>query len=263
MFTDLVTMVVAGAAFAALFGAAGRRLHQSRPYGPLNVPGTALAALTCGWLIVAACCETLSPQSGTSPPGPPIHGTVSLLVRDTVLLLWTLAVLVLWRGTGSVRRLFPRWEREFLTQTGLAVAGYVALRLTVVATYNCTLTLAAWLGYAGPTGHPTLEVIAETENPYQRWVLIASVTLITPLLEEAMFRVALVGWFQQHVSLIGAVFASAVIFALFHWPPVTQPAMMVMGILMAWAYARTGSLYVPALMHAAFNLHSIVEVLTG
>jgi membrane protease YdiL (CAAX protease family) len=84
--------------------------------------------------------------------------------------------------------------------------------------------------------------------------------LITPLAEEVYYRGILYRWMRTRWRVPLAALASAVIFALTH-PQAELPFMVllaVLGILLALAYERTGSLWPPIAIHATNNCVGLV-----
>ncbi|MEZ6235333.1 MAG: type II CAAX endopeptidase family protein [Phycisphaerales bacterium] len=126
--------------------------------------------------------------------------------------------------------------------------------------------LAVWAEHAigGDTpqvAHPLLAQIVESPNDPWRWVVIASVVLGAPIVEELVYRVFIQ---SAIIRVIGGVWPgvliTAVIFALVHRagdgggvPWVAIVPIFVLGLAMGIAYERTQRVGVPILMHAAFN----------
>lgn len=82
--------------------------------------------------------------------------------------------------------------------------------------------------------------------------------LDAPLVEEVIYRFALVG---AVVSLAGpgwAIVTSGVLFAQLHWVYGNpSPENQVGGFILAWMYLRSGTLAVPILFHAVGNLGAL------
>ncbi|MCB9840206.1 MAG: CPBP family intramembrane metalloprotease [Phycisphaeraceae bacterium] len=109
--------------------------------------------------------------------------------------------------------------------------------------------------------HPLLAQIVESPNDPWRWVVIASVVLGAPIVEELVYRVFIQ---SAIIRVIGGVWPgvliTAVIFALVHRagdgggvPWVAIVPIFVLGLAMGIAYERTQRVGVPILMHVAFN----------
>jgi len=74
-----------------------------------------------------------------------------------------------------------------------------------------------------------------------------------PVGEEVFFRGFLYNCAKRRLGLAGGTLLSAAIFALVHFGPLQVIAILPMGILLAVMYERTGSLWVPTIMHATNN----------
>lgn len=119
-----------------------------------------------------------------------------------------------------------------------------------------------WLGGEAPTlAHPTLAQIVESPHDPWRWVVIASVVLGAPIVEELVYRVFIQ---SAIVRVIGGVWPgvliTAGIFAAVHRfggenavPWVALAPIFVLGLAMGIAFERTKRVGVPILMHMAFN----------
>jgi membrane protease YdiL (CAAX protease family) len=84
--------------------------------------------------------------------------------------------------------------------------------------------------------------------------------LIAPLAEEAFFRGILQTFFFNafgHRRI--AIVLSSLAFGLVHFQqPQAIPALVVLGFILGYAYERSGSLIVPVMIHAVFNLKTLV-----
>jgi len=129
------------------------------------------------------------------------------------------------------------------------VIAYLALQLVLVIDPAFT-----------PPEHPTLSALQEEPS----WLLSAALWLgaavIAPLAEECFFRgllqTMLVGLTENRwVSILLVSLA----FGLVHYPqPHAVVALVFLSILIGYAYERTGSLAAPVMIHALFNLKTLV-----
>lgn len=110
----------------------------------------------------------------------------------------------------------------------------------------------------------TVKVIWESS----RW------TFMSVLYEELIFRGALLYVAIKKIGVVKACILSAVCFGIYHWFSFNvfgNPFMMVIVFLMtaivglswAFAFAKTGSLYLPIGLHLGWNLFSTVVFSTG
>ncbi len=90
---------------------------------------------------------------------------------------------------------------------------------------------------------------------------------LAPVMEETFFRGFLFGGLRGRWGLLGAAFASGLLFALAHFTGLSSlpllPAIGMIGMLFAWAYHYTGSLFAPIGAHFLFNLVAFILAVSG
>ena len=84
--------------------------------------------------------------------------------------------------------------------------------------------------------------------------LLAVVT--APLAEETFFRGFLFGGLVKRLGVFWAALASGFLFSLAHGEPTTMLPFTIVGMLLAWSYLYTGSLWTAIGAHFLFNLIS-------
>jgi len=104
------------------------------------------------------------------------------------------------------------------------------------------------------------------------WGSAVLLVVVAPLTEELLFRGLILRGFLSRYTTRKAVVASALLFATAHLNPWQMPAAMVLGLLLAWWFLRTGSLLPCLFGHALLNavplllnavLHVEIRGLTG
>lgn len=95
------------------------------------------------------------------------------------------------------------------------------------------------------------------------FVLGVSVMALAPLSEELFFRGFLFRAVQGKAGLIAGLLVSAVAFAAFHLNFGVVLPFFAIGLIFAWAYHATGSLWTPIAAHAIFNGISFIATLAG
>ena len=91
------------------------------------------------------------------------------------------------------------------------------------------------------------------------FLFVIGAVVLAPLVEELLYRGLLLRALLRRVQPAGAVFLSALVFALVHYvgDPSTLPflpALTALGVALGLVALRTGSLKWPILIHAGFNL---------
>ena len=144
--------------------------------------------------------------------------------------------------------LMPRWRR--------VRDAFIGFMLTACA---CALMFGL---------HPLLGGAAVTLNPAYdsaRFWSAAGWHLRSVVFEELIFRGALLYLLILRVGALRACLVSAAAFGIYHWftfGALGNPVQMLVvflltgyyGLLFAWSFARTGSLYLPVGLHFGWNL---------
>jgi membrane protease YdiL (CAAX protease family) len=114
--------------------------------------------------------------------------------------------------------------------------------------------------------HRTLQALRDPLQPV--WVipiLWLSAVVLAPVVEESFFR----GLIQTLVASNTrrpwlAIGFSSIFFALVHWSQIeTVPAIFVLGLILGYVYERAGALWPVVVIHALFNLRTMLWVSLG
>jgi CAAX protease family protein len=83
-----------------------------------------------------------------------------------------------------------------------------------------------------------------------------------PVVEEIAFRGLMFGALEKRGTPQGwTIVLTAVVFALFHFEPVRLPVLLVIGLVLGWVRARTGSTLASMAAHMANNLPGAIALL--
>lgn len=109
--------------------------------------------------------------------------------------------------------------------------------------------------------HATLQALHDESTSMVTAVLLwTGAAVVAPVAEELFFR----GLLQTTLvsvlrSRVLAVVVTAALFGLVHWAQFyTIPALFVLGLLLGYAYEKTGSLLPAILIHSLFNLKTLI-----
>ncbi len=219
--------------------------------------GQLLLQLSIGFGLVATGLigpEMLDPEGG----GPLLLALV--VASQTSGLLLTIAFLR-WRGVAlrplvGVTRPLARLIGQ---GTGIGLAAIAASTLIVSL-------LVALTGSDATPDQVLTGGIADT--PLQLLLAIVAAVILAPLAEELLFRGLLHRGLRRRLALVPATTISSVLFAIVHIDvAISQPlalvGLTVVGVILALAYERTGSLVVPIVIHAVHNAVTIVAVVVS
>lgn len=85
-----------------------------------------------------------------------------------------------------------------------------------------------------------------------------AVAICAPVVEEIVFRGLCYGSMRKFMSPSAAAIISAVIFGIAHGNIISFVYTSILGLLMAYLYEKSGSLFVPMVLHFGFNAGSYV-----
>ena len=186
-----------------------------------------------------------------------LGGYVGALLSAAVLF----ACVPMLRGEAGLR-LGKRGADIVLGIAGMALTFPIAWLLGVVMIGVATL-ISMRLGgtMPDPVSHSTLEELLQSPRDAWWWVTVGSVVVLTPAVEELIYR----GLLQSGiVRLTGSPKAGLLIagflFMLVHigaaeWHAL--PTLLLLGFTFGLAFERTGRLAVPITMHAVFNAANV------
>jgi len=135
---------------------------------------------------------------------------------------------------------------------GWGVLAWVGASLLLLA----VVTLLERLGIP-----PEPETAEQAVALLEPWLVVLAVVILAPLAEEVFFRgVVFNAWLRER-GRRWAFISSSLLFAVIHFSLVALLPILLLGLALAWVYARTGSLLAPIAMHATVNGISVALAL--
>lgn len=176
----------------------------------------------------------------------PIVGPLLILAAGAVAMIAGVGGVVAARrhlGAGSVG-LRPVGARWLLIGAGLGLLGWFLTRGVVLVYFRVT----------GDVTNPQASLMSAAQGTLVQFALtLLVVGLAVPFGEELLFRGLLYTWLRRWGFAVAAV-GSALIFGLYHGVNVVLPATVVLGLILAFAYERSGSIWPAVVGHALYNL---------
>lgn len=167
-----------------------------------------------------------------------------------------LALAVVW----AVRRSELGWKRA-LAWRRLEARHVAPLSLILVGSLTVFTELYVVIQRIAPVPESferALSELLELSGPVDAVATIAVAVVLAPLLEEALFRGALLQGFARRYGPRRATLWTAVFFALFHlYNPWQIVPTFFLGLVLAWLVLTTRSLMAAVAVHAAFNAASL------
>jgi uncharacterized protein len=195
--------------------------------------------------------NVLDPESG----GAGLLGVVvasQLAGLVVVVLFLRVRSIPLWPLVGVVRPL----GRHLRIGVGLGLLAIVA----------STLIVSLLVALSGSEATPEQVLTGGLmETPLQLTLAVIAAVVLAPLAEELLFRGLLHRGLRRRLRIVPATALSSVLFAVVHVDvALSQPLALVgltlVGVVLAIAYERTGSLVVPIVIHAVHNAVTITAV---
>ena len=91
------------------------------------------------------------------------------------------------------------------------------------------------------------------DSDFGVWSGVLRVVIIAPVVEELIFRGAIMSGFIRNYKPVYAIFFSALLFALFPLNPWQFPATFLLGLILGWVRIRTNSVLACIAGHAIHN----------
>lgn len=88
-------------------------------------------------------------------------------------------------------------------------------------------------------------------------ILVLMAVVVAPVVEEIIFRGCIYRFLKSQTTLLGAQILSGAVFAMLHANLLSFVPLVLVGVLLARAYEKTGSLAVAIWFHAFFNAFSL------
>lgn len=101
-------------------------------------------------------------------------------------------------------------------------------------------------------------------NPIAIGLLVALAVVMAPVVEELIFRGCIYRFLKSQTSLLTAQILSGCVFSFMHWNLLSFVPLVLVGVLLARVYEKSGSLMVSIWFHAFFNAFSLLMLfITG
>lgn len=114
-----------------------------------------------------------------------------------------------------------------------------------------------WLSVTFPALNAGTEALSQMlvfEEPIEMIISVLLISTLVPLWEEMFFRGYIHNVLRNRLGVWAAILVSSLLFGLFHLIPLQMIGAFTLGILLAWLYEKSGSLWLPIFAHALNNL---------
>lgn len=160
---------------------------------------------------------------------------------------------------------------SYLFDMGIGILSWIIAFPTV--SFIAYLSDALLIVFFHDVGQPQSAIVylrQMQELPIALVFTIFTIVFLAPLAEELLFRGLLQNWLAQHLGRMKGIILTSIVFALFHFSMshgVSNFTLLlslgVFSYYLGHIYERQRSLLSPILLHATFNLISVIRVLIG
>ena len=257
--SSLAARIVAGLILLiaiAIYGTQYRRIQRDGgkvSVDQFDLPELLMSLVFAGFFTVI----TISPMlmHGSKEPAAKIN---SVLPNSFIFIIFTggIAAFLSYRGL-RLHQVFGLNRVSFLPLLGWA-CGLLAAAFPILQTVN-EMAVHALGGKAEPQPLVDLYNSAVHHHDYHAMgIIFLSAVCIQPVCEEFLFRGFFYGVWKRYLGPIWSALLASLLFAAFHNSLAAFAGLFVLAVCLNIAYERTGSLLVPILMHALFNLTELL-----
>ncbi len=173
-----------------------------------------------------------------------MFGFMVLPCGAAIIWLWYAAV---WREVHGWAGLgFARLKRRWLL---------AAIALGLFSTPTVMLITKVAEPIFGPSAGSALPIVSGQAfaQPVYFLAMVLGIAVLSPIMEEIMFRGLLFGWLRRRFGLWHAGALAAIADAAIHFDPGALPGLFALFLLLAWSYEVSRNLWVPVIIHGIHN----------
>lgn len=130
-----------------------------------------------------------------------------------------------------------------------------------------TAPLVFWLFGDDPPEQGVSEIAGESDVFAEQLLIVLSVALLAPIIEEIIFRGMLLNVLRRSLSVWPSILISAAVFAGVHLVDPSAiavvPGLFLLGVVLAWVALRRGNLSLVIAMHSGINLLAAISLVWG
>ena len=196
---------------------------------------------------------------GTLPLAPATVQGLQVLAQYLALMLAPLLILhLLLRGRQAPEGGWLQWHWRPPAQALVQAGAALLMVMPLVALASWLLSLV-WTEPGG--SNPLLELVFRSGDRVALLCLGLTATVLAPLFEETLFRGVLLPVLAQRLGALGAVLASAALFALAHLSLGELVPLFVLGVGLGLLRWRTGRLAPGVFMHGLWNAVTFINLI--
>lgn len=225
-----------------------RSVLEGRPFGAFHVQLALFVTLLFALPAVFQKPDVPAPSEAALVLGPVVYALAGLLVVS----------LCLFRSGASARDAFGSPGCGAWRAAGYGLLYGLAAIPPVLLLSHASASAAEALGYAPKVQQVFDWLSDDSVSAGTRLFLIAAAVLLAPLTEEALFRGILFPALLRGRAFASSALLTGLYFGLVHLHATSLLPLLALSVALSAAYAATGSLVTPVVMHALFNGTSLL-----
>ena len=213
-----------------------------------------LIALTSSLIIVLGAwglAEYFQPQINEQSELPLLY-TAALTALEALGIILGIAIFGIWRKKLS-------WKDIGMLPASTSWLLWAGLTAILFIPIIGLIAMAIQIALGLPMENPQLEFLVPKDLTWYGILgMIFFGGFVVPVAEELFFRGVLYRWMRQFLGMWMAIAISSLIFGLLHGDIAVAGATFVMGIILAWFYERSGSLWASITIHIINNASKLI-----
>ena len=141
----------------------------------------------------------------------------------------------------------------------IGITGYITAVPVIFIIMVLTLLVIRLINYEPPV-QPIVELFMEEKEPAVLGVSILFAAICGPVTEEIFFRGFMYSAMKKKMGILWSILITSALFSLMHTHPVGFLPIMVLGILLAYLYEKTGSIIPSITVHIIHNVGTVCMV---
>ncbi|NQT32183.1 MAG: CPBP family intramembrane metalloprotease [Candidatus Omnitrophica bacterium] len=224
-------------------------------WGIADVIRVAIIFLTCGYLIVIfqGYLEKIFPIFRNE--------NFNLIFSTAVMNVIGIGVILYFivRKYGQNIKALGLTMKGVVSSIFYAVVGYIFIVPVLIGVMLLTFFIAKLIGYEPPV-QPIVQVFMEEKTTSVLWLSVLFAAIFGPIAEEIFFRGFMYSAIKKKFGIFGAMLITSALFSLLHTHIVGFFSIMVLGMLLAYLYEKTGSLVSSITVHIIHNVGMVFMV---